>query len=83
MPQLAVFHGDADAAYALMVAIEHNCTCERDDVGRVRGNCGAHRALLDQRFSDGVIWVRWLLPRLLQEEWLMERTSKSDADGSD
>ena len=69
MPRLAVFHGDAETAYALMVAVEHNCTCERDDVGKVRGDCGAHRVLLDQRFSDGVLFGRFLLQRLRAEEF--------------
>lgn len=69
MPRLAIFHGDAETAYALMVAVEHNCSCDRDELGKVRGDCGAHRALLDQRFSDGVLFGRFLMRRLMAEEF--------------
>jgi hypothetical protein len=58
----AVFRGDATAMRALMAAVEHNCTCDRG------GICPAHRALLDQRWLDGLLFARWLHERLLAEE---------------
>jgi hypothetical protein len=53
-----------------MRAIEHNCACERDpDTGSVSGKCGAHRALLDQRFADGLLFARYLAGQLALEEF--------------
>ena len=69
MGQLAaVFRGDAAQLYALMRAVEHNCTCETD-AEVVKGHCPAHRALLDQRLLDGVLYGRYLAERLLLEEF--------------
>lgn len=59
----SVWHGTAAQAVALTTAIAHHCTCKPPET------CAAHRAMLDQRFIDGVLWARWLLPRLKREEW--------------
>jgi len=69
---LTIWHGDAAAALALQVAVEHNCTCHVDSSGvTVPGNCGAHQAMLSQRFVDGILFGRYLAERLLIEEFLL------------
>lgn len=68
MGQLAaVFRGDADALSELIRAVEHNCSCELHE-GVINGKCPAHRALLDQRLLDGLLFGRYLHDRLLAEE---------------
>lgn len=62
MRGITVWNGDADGMLALMAAIEHNCN------GGPPGLCGAHKAILDQRFLDGVLWARWAREQLLREE---------------
>jgi hypothetical protein len=69
---LTIWHGDTAGALALQVAVEHNCTCEVDANGRTRpGKCSAHRAMLDQRFVDGILFGRYLTEQLLREEFLL------------
>lgn len=58
----AIFRGDAAELRELMEAVGRNCTCE------TLSACLAHRALLDQRFLDGLVWMRWMRERLLREE---------------
>ena len=67
-PTVVFWHGDAAAQVALLQAIARNCTCSSDD-GIINGSCPAHRALLDQRFLDGCLFVRSLAERLLVEEF--------------
>jgi len=59
---VAVFRGDAADTHDLVEAIAHNCTCELPNV------CGAHMALSDQRFLDGILFARFLIGSLLDEE---------------
>jgi hypothetical protein len=67
MPGLTVWHGDLTQAYALIEAIAHNCTCSQTPPGQA--GCPAHRALGEQRFIDGLLWMRHLRARLLAEEF--------------
>lgn len=60
---LVCWHGDTAEMVALLEAIERNCECRG-----MSGSCPAHQALLSQRFIDGVIFVRWMRERLLDEE---------------
>ena len=64
----AIFRGDRAQVRALMLAVEHNCSCEISPEGLVSGNCFAHQALLDQRWLDGLLFARWLHERLEAEE---------------
>lgn len=68
MPSAAVFRGDGNQMRALLNAIEHNCTCASAADGTVKGDCPAHRALLDQRFLDHMLFGWWLRDQLLAEE---------------
>jgi hypothetical protein len=56
----AIFRGDRAQVRALMLAVEHNCSCELSPEGLISGNCPAHQALLDQRFLDGLLFASWL-----------------------
>ena len=60
----AVFRGDASQMRALIVAIERNCVCH----DHPPTSCEAHKALLSQRFLDGLLWMQYLRERLLDEE---------------
>jgi len=64
-----VWHGDATSILELVGAVEHNCTCLRSPAGVVNGSCPAHQALLDQRVMDGLLFARFLLDRLLAQEF--------------
>ena len=64
---VVVWNGDADGMLALMTAIEHNCN------GGPPASCGAHKAILDQRFLDGVLWARWAREQLIAEEQMLIR----------
>lgn len=73
MASLTIWHGDAAAALALQVAVQRNCTCQVDANGiTVPGNCGSHRAMLEQRFVDGILFGRYLAERLLIEEFCLD-----------
>jgi len=61
----AVWHSsDPASAYALVAAIDHNCTCERN-CGVLTRQCGAHAMLLNQHVLDWLLWMRW---RYLREK---------------
>jgi hypothetical protein len=61
----AIWHGTVVESCQLTTAINNNCPHK----GLGCRGCDAHAAMLDQRFIDGVLWARWLLPRLKREEW--------------
>lgn len=66
MVAAAIFRGDLEQLQDLMRAIERNCTC---DPTVPNGACPAHRAVLEQRFLDGLLFASWLRERLLADEW--------------
>lgn len=72
MPLQAIWHGTLAESYQLTTAVTNNCPHKG---ANCRG-CGAHEAMLDQRFIDGVLWARWLLPRLKREEWRRARPAR-------
>jgi len=59
---LVIWHGDLAEAYQLAAAIQNNCAC-------ATGHCGAHQAMLDQRFINGILFARSIRERLLREEF--------------
>jgi len=67
---MVFWHGDAAEQVALLQAVARNCTCSSDD-GIVNGSCPAHRALLDQRWLDGLLFARYLSERLLIDEFCL------------
>jgi hypothetical protein len=63
------WHGTAAEARALLEAIAHNCTCERDVRGAVVKRCEPHRILLeDQRVLDWLAYGRHMADRFWHEE---------------
>lgn len=58
-----VFHGSLAESYRLAQAVANNCTCQPSS------RCEAHAAMLDQRFIDGVLFARFLLPLLRRQEF--------------
>ena len=68
MAVASVWKGSVAELLELQRAIERNCECARDSGGIISGKCGAHRALVDQRFIDSVLFYRWLRDRLIDEE---------------
>lgn len=68
------FPGDQVEANDLLAALEHNCSCERNDQGVTTKTCGGHQALAhDQRFVSGLVFVkRSLLRRIHREEWCID-----------
>jgi len=69
---LAIFKGTEQETRDLLLAVEHSCVppdqCQKDAHGRLVKVCSAHRAMLEQRFLDGVLFARRNLKRLLDEE---------------
>jgi hypothetical protein len=61
--ELVTWHGTSADAFTLTVAVSHNCDCNPPN------SCAAHRAMLCQRFLDGVLFARYLSERLLAEEF--------------
>jgi hypothetical protein len=64
----ALFHGSPAQCRELSAAVEHNCTCDEANDGVRSGSCPAHRALLDQRWLDGLLFASYLHDQLLREE---------------
>jgi len=66
-----IFQGSEKETIDLLAAAERNCDCKKDPQGRIVGLCGAHQALLDQRFLDGVLKWRRRREYLWQTEGLV------------
>jgi hypothetical protein len=71
--QTAVFHGSYSDTVDLLAAVDNSCAdpekCTKDLRGRVSHVCAAHRALLDQRFLDGLLYIRHNKARFQAGEW--------------
>jgi hypothetical protein len=68
-----VFRGTDEEQSDLLAALEHNCTCEysdEDKTGPRVKTCVGHSALVnDQRFLDGLLWVRHNRDIYKAKEW--------------
>jgi len=75
MPWVAVtvWHGSREDAVALEIAIRHNCACQSGSP------CGAHAAMLDQRWLDGLLFARYLRAQLLEGEGLKRCVRRSSS----
>lgn len=62
----AVWHGDREQQYALLLVLEHHCTCDQ-----VERKCAAHQILVSQRQIDGLLFARHLFEQLLSEEFMV------------
>src|SRR5262245_24434092 len=52
--ELPTWNGSHADAVDLTLAIMHNCDCQV-----LKRRCDAHKAMLDQRFLNGILWARW------------------------
>jgi hypothetical protein len=63
------WHGTGLETESLLQAVAHNCGCEFGLTGIQMSTCGAHQMLVeDQRALNGLLFGRYLAPRLLREE---------------
>jgi hypothetical protein len=76
MKRHVIWHGTQDESTALLRAIERLCTgeggegdrCSFGMLGQRLNTCAAHGMLRDQRALDGLLWMRRIAPRLIEEE---------------
>jgi hypothetical protein len=70
---VAIFRGTFSETKALLIATENSCVdpdrCLKDPSGKVVQVCAAHRALLNQRFLDGILCERRRQAEILAEEF--------------
>src|SRR5262249_1288707 len=77
MSLVVFWHGTPQEALELVHAVGANCGCECGMMGVRTSVCEAHKMLTgDQRALDGLIFVRRLAERLLQEEFSAARPPK-------
>jgi hypothetical protein len=69
---VAVFHGTSDEAIALLEAVARNCPNKPPCLG-----CAAHKAMLDQRWLNHLVFLHRIRERLLKEEGLCVKRSSS------
>ena len=69
-PDLVIWHGTGDEGRAFLEAIGHNCTCEWNvaKTEKLRECDLHHRAVHDQRFADGMLFMRRKVDCLKREE---------------
>ena len=64
------WHGTQQESFDLINAIGRNCTCDFGLMGVRLTTCSSHRMLMeDQRALDGLLFVRRMAERLLDEEF--------------
>ena len=69
MARSIIGNGTTDEALALLHALRAHCEC-RVDVGRTVAPCAGHAMMaFDQRAIDGLVFMRRMAPRLLEEEF--------------
>jgi hypothetical protein len=63
------WHGTGLETKSLLEAVSHNCVCEFGLMGARVSTCGAHQMPADdQRALNGLLFGRYLAPRLVREE---------------
>jgi hypothetical protein len=62
------FQGSDEERMALLVALQHNCSCAQEEAGAVRC-CPAHAMLHDQHVLDRLVFARRIEARLIEEEF--------------
>ena len=68
-----VWNGTAEEAGELAEAIGHNCECAFEGGNRAArrlATCPPHHAMVtDQRFMNGLLWMRHMRAMLEEKEW--------------
>jgi hypothetical protein len=69
MTAQVTWHGTQKEGFEALNALSRNCECEFT-MGVKVTTCPAHDAFAhDQRWADGLVWMRRERERLLREEW--------------
>ena len=63
------WHGTAREAKELAIALANNCTCQLGDADVRAVACEAHAMAADQRILDRLLFARYMVARLLDEEF--------------
>ena len=58
-----VWHGTHQETCDFLATIDRHCACKE-----LRQRCAVHRAMLDQRWLNGLLFMRHWRERLLKEE---------------
>ena len=66
------WHGTAREWDALESAVNQNCSCAWNGMGRLMSVCVAHQLLTDQRALDRLVFARRIADRLLAGEFSSE-----------
>ncbi len=75
LPQ-AVFNGTQTEGFDLMEAFNHNCECQFGPLNMRTSTCLVHDSMLhDQRFLNGLIFMRRRVDGLLRGEFILEAPS--------
>ena len=73
------WHGTPEERQSLLMAIAHNCACERTGPGTAVKLCASHRMLLeDQRVLDLLACGRRMAERFQREEMTGPRPGTAD-----
>jgi hypothetical protein len=60
---IVVWHGTQAQSTELLQAVNRNCTCQNR-----LGMCSPHKGLADQRWLDGLLFMRSRRHQLVQQE---------------
>jgi hypothetical protein len=64
-----VWHGTPREARELALSLANNCTCYFGDMGVCIVRCEAHAMAEDQRILDRLLFARYMVARLVNEEF--------------
>jgi hypothetical protein len=64
-----VWHGTAQEGNDLVKSLANNCACEFGQFGARLSTCAAHAMMEDQRTLDGLVFARYMVERLLAQEF--------------
>jgi hypothetical protein len=64
---IIVWHGTQSQSTELLRAVARNCACEQR-VGVRLSTCAPHKALTEQRWLDGLLFMRSRRHELMQQE---------------
>jgi len=65
----SVWHGTPQEAISLANALTNNCACEFGHMGTRLTTCAAHAMIEDQRTLDGLVFARYMVERLIAQEF--------------
>jgi hypothetical protein len=66
-----IWHGTRQEANDLVNSLANNCACEYGQFGARLSTCAAHAMMEDQRTLDGLLFARYMVERLLAQEFAL------------